>query len=433
MQKYKDKNILILGMGKSGQSMVHFFNKRGAFTQSFDDKVKDTNFEGLCPIYSKIKEVNFSEIDLIGASPGIAFSHPIYQQAREHGIPVLGEVEIGVRAIKNPCIGITGTNGKSTTTSLIAHLLNSVEIKARAVGNIGTPITSIVGELEEAEIVVIELSSYQIDQLKTSFLDVALLLNITPDHLDRYINMECYAKSKFNIQDYMKRGGTFFISEELIKDWGEYLHYEKTRVFNDPDDFNNTLLNDLIASQKMKIGPVEKKNYLAALCVCNHFYANTSEIIKGIKTFEGLPHRSEYVTAFNGLTFYNDSKATNIEAVIKAVTSFDKPLIMIMGGDDKNLDYSILKAYFLNKVKDICLIGQVKHKMADVFKDEFMVHICDSLEDAVKKAYEVSKQEDIVLLSPGTSSFDMFRNFESRGESFKEIVQQLEGEKNESP
>ena len=429
MQDYNGKKILILGMGKSGQSMAHFFDKRGATLQGFDDKAKDKNFEGICLIHNKIDAVNFNEIDLIGASPGIAFSHPIYQKAKEYGIPVLGEMEVGIRAIKNPCIGISGTNGKSTTTSLIAHMFCSLGLKAKAVGNIGIPITSIVDDLEEEEIVVIELSSYQIDQLKTPFLDVALLLNITPDHLDRYIHMECYAKSKFNIQHFIKRGGTFLLSEKLIKEWGEYLHYEKTQVYDDSDNPNESLLDDLSFKRGKKIGPIEKKNYLAALCVCNQFNVSSIDAIKSVNTFEGLPHRSEYVGTLKGLTFYNDSKATNIEAVIKAVSSFDKPLIMIMGGDDKGLDYSILKAYFLNKVKDICLIGQVKHKMADVFKCEFKVHICDSLKSAVKKAYEVSKPEDIILLSPGTSSFDMFKNFEHRGESFKEIVQQLEGEK----
>ena len=428
MQEYKDKKILILGMGKSGRSMAHFFHKREALLQGFDDKIKEENYEGFCFIHNQIEAINFHEIDLIAASPGISFSHPIYKLAKEHRIQVLGEMEIGVRAIQNPCIGITGTNGKSTTTSLLAHLFCSANLKAKAVGNIGIPITSIVDDLQEEEIVVIELSSYQIDQLKTPFLDLAIILNITPDHLDRYIHIESYAKSKFNIQHYIKKGGGFLISEELTQSWKEYLFYEKRRVFDDPNDANGRILDQMELFGR-KIGSIEKKNYQAALCACDYFHVNLKDAIKNLKTFKNLPHRFEYVTAFNGVTFYNDSKATNIEAVIKAVSSLDKSLIMIMGGDDKGLDYSTLKAYFLNKVKDICLIGQAKYKMADVFKDEFKVHLCDSLKSAVEKAYEVSKPEDTILLSPGTSSFDMFRNFEHRGECFKEMVQQLEGEK----
>lgn len=424
MNEYKNKNVLVLGMGKSGKSMAHFFHKRGAFVKGYDDKSKEDVFEDFCPIYHFITEVDISKFDILASSPGISFEHPLYKEAQDKNIKVIGEIEIGASSIKNRCIGITGTNGKSTTTSLIAHILNSANINAKAIGNIGVPITSIIDDLKD-EILVIELSSYQIDQLKTPFLEMAFILNITPDHLDRYKTMENYTVSKLRIKNLLNDKGFFYLSKQVLVHAEHELKNTSPYFFDQPREEFNLFLN--------KFGEIEKKNYLAAICACEHFGLTKEQIIKGCSTFKGLEHRFEYVCDLNGVSFYNDSKATNIESVICAVNSVERPLIMLMGGEDKGLDYSILKAYFLKKVKDICLIGHVKTIMAKAFEKDFNVHLCDTLEMAVRKAYSIAKRKDVILLSPGTSSFDMFHNFEHRGESFKQIVKQLEGEKNESP
>lgn len=423
MQKDKKKNILILGMGKSGQSLAHFFHQKEDQVFGFDDFAQENTYQNFCPIYNKIDQVDFSKIDCLATSPGIKETHPVYELAKKHHVPILGEIEVGARFIKNRCVGITGTNGKSTTTSLIAHLIQASGQKARAIGNIGIPITSIINELDPEEILVIELSSYQIDQLITPFLELGVILNISEDHLDRYKTLERYAHSKFNIQKFIKKEGAFIFQKELQERWGNEIYFDEKICYDQPSS-----LSDFFFKEYPHFGPIESQNYLAALTVCHRLGFDYEKVAMGIQSFKGLEHRLEYVMKRKGISFYNDSKATNIEAVIKAVTSFEKPLILIMGGDDKGLDYSCLKAYFLDKVKHICVIGKVKEKMAETFGADFDTHLFSSLEEATKKAYELAESGDAILLSPGSSSFDMFKNFEHRGKFFKEVVQQLEGE-----
>lgn len=428
MANHSSKHVLILGMGKSGRSMAHFFKKRGQSVISYDDVKKENDFDGFCPIFNNIQEIDFNQIELIAFSPGVSPEHPVFKKAKEYSISVRGETEIGVRELKNYCIGVTGTNGKSTVTSLTAHILNQAGVKARAVGNIGTPLTSIVDEVDSNEVLVIELSSYQIDGLESRFLDVGIILNITPDHLDRYHTLEAYAQSKWGIQKYFKEKGSLIVSKELKESWKCFSYHTHILTYDTTFDEHAKRLEKLYHKSYAYVGPFEKQNYSAAILVCSLFNLTDEQIYQGISTYKNLPHRCEYVKTIQDVHFYNDSKGTNIESVIKAITSFNQPLIMIMGGVDKALDYSNLLPYFFNKVKEICLIGQVKEKMAEVFKKEYPVHLCQTLEEAVKKAYQRSQAKDTVLLSPGTSSFDMFNNFEHRGEEFKRIVQQLEGE-----
>ena len=425
MKDYFGKKVLILGMGKSGISMARFLHQRGALCLAFDDNSKLEQYGDFCPIFSKIEDIDFNQLDAVVASPGVSPEHQVYKKALEKSLPIKGEVQLGLEAITNTCIAVTGTNGKSTLTSLISHVLNSSGLKARAVGNIGLPITSIVDKIEPHEVVVVELSSYQIDSLQSICLDLALLLNITPDHLERYGSMENYAKAKLSITNYIKKEGFLFTAKSLANQWRDYLSFKRIKFY----DGELKRLLKLLGKNDSEVGSFQEQNLSAVIAVLRFFNIAIRDIEEGLKSFTGLPHRCEYVETFDGTHFYNDSKATNIESVIKALTSFKKPIHLIMGGDDKNLDYSNLKPYFLDKVKEIYFIGQVKEKMAKVFEKEYSVNLCSSLEEATREAYKKSGTDEIVLLSPGTSSFGMFNSFEHRGDEFKRIVKHLEGEK----
>ena len=420
MDPYKNQRILILGMGRSGRSLLHFFSKRGAICSGFDDS--GVKSESSCPVYKSVRDVDFNKFDLIATSPGISPQHQVYQIAKEKSIRVKGEIQIGLESIENTKVAVTGTNGKSTVTALVSHLLNHAGKTARPVGNIGVPITSIVDRIDPAEIVVVELSSYQIDQLNSKCVDLALLLNISPDHLDRYGSLKAYADSKFSLKNYIKNSAPLITSRTLVNPWGA--HILNCEFFDQKfRDFQKAYgpLYDFIS-------PFEEQNYSAALAIVERFNLSTSEIREGLKTFKGLSHRCEYVRKVKGVDFYNDSKATNVESVMKAVSSFNAPIYLIMGGDDKELDYSPLKPYFLEKVKELHFIGQAKEKMAKVFEKDYSVSLYSSLDQAVRGAYKKSQTKEIVLLSPGTSSFDMFNSFEHRGDEFKRIVKQIEEE-----
>ncbi len=424
MSNFSKQLVLILGFGKSGKSLLQFFIAKGARVIIYDDKVLTDVDKDSYLFYHKIEDLPFNRIDLIACSPGVSPEHKVLLEAKKQGIPIRGEMQIGLDALKNKIIGITGTNGKSTLTSLIAHLLNHAKVPAKAVGNIGIPITSIEGQVSEEDILVVELSSYQIDTLEKRCIDFGLILNITPDHLTRYGTFLNYAQSKLRLQSLIKEKNRFFCSEQIIQDWPNEIDRSQVEFFDSYYDHYLKELGQITSS----ISPFEKQNISAAIAICKQFKLNAEQLHEGLKTFQGLPHRCEFVRTIHGVDFYNDSKATNIESMIKGLMDLNKPIHIIMGGEDKGLDYSRLKPYFFNKVTEIFFIGIAKEKMAKVFENDYDVFLCSSLEDAVRMAYQKSQKNEIVLLSPGTSSFDMFKNFEHRGEEFKRIVKQLAGE-----
>lgn len=404
MKTYTNQKVLVFGLGLSGRSAAKFLQKRGACVSGFDDKNReDAPFE----IYTDLEKLSLQSFDLIVYSPGIRKEHPLFKKAHALSIPLVGEIELAADALKGFVIGVTGTNGKSTTTALIAHLLNFAGRPALACGNIGKPLTEAIDELQD-KIAVIELSSYQIEDLSLSILDIGLFLNLTADHLDRYHTMENYAQAKFKMQKLMKPGGVFFYEKELEVLWSELIDLNLSRPFN---------TKDLDAHQ----------NVQGAYAVLKEMGISKETFLDGMKSFKGLEHRLEYVTEIKKRAFYNDSKATNIESVASALSSFNTPLILIMGGQDKGLDFSALLPYFKEKVKKVFVIGECKHKLKAAFSNAVDVHLCETLNEATHLAYKESLPGDTVLLSPCCSSFDQFKNFEERGRVFKTIVNQLEG------
>ena len=334
------KIIVIGGEGKSGRAVIDHF--RG------EEVTVDAWCEGA---------------DLVVASPGVPPSHPLYQRAREEGIEIVGEAELAFRTIKNPMIGVTGSNGKSTMVMRLVHSLQKGGKKARALGNIGVPLLSAV--LEEGEIVVAELSSFQLETMTTRALDVAMILNITPNHLDRHGTMEVYQNVKYRIKDLLKEGGIFVetIEEALAR-------------FGVP-------LND--------------------------------------EGFSPLPHRLEFVGEVRGVRCYNDSKATTVDAVLYGVRQIGNNVILLVGGRHKGGSFASWNEGFLGRVKQIILFGEAKELMAKELYS-IPVILVETLEEAMEKGLQVAKQGDTMLLSPGCASYDQFRDFEERGDRFREGV-----------
>ncbi len=330
---------------------------------------------------------------------------------------MIGEIELGFRYFKNPAIGITGTNGKTTVTLLIAHILNAAGKKAMALGNVGVPLTSFEGDSNE--ILVVELSSFQLETLKTKCLDAAVFLNLSPDHLDRYPSVKEYGKAKLSIVNVLKPNGIFFAGKKIPK---RYFNTSSPIFFDDVQDIKKS---SLLSYLNQKDARVNMQNALAAYRLCSLFGVSDATFLKALTTFQSPPHRLEYIGETKGISFYNDSKATNIESVLHAVKTLSGPLILIAGGVDKGYPYFPWKKAFRNKVKCIFAIGLAAKKIKEQLESDFKVIIADSLSDAVQQAYRCAEAKDQILLSPGCSSYDNFRNYEHRGEEFKNILKEI--------
>ncbi len=397
--------ILVIGLGISGKSAARFllFKKENVLAVDkkiiFDEELLDLKQNGL-DIKNENEEIDFFQIKMVVISPGISLNHFLVAKALNNNIEVIGEIELGFRYLKNRVVAITGTNGKTTTTTLISHVFNSANFKAKALGNIGTPLTSYLLNPDDDEIIILELSSFQLETLNSKKIDSAIILNITEDHLDRYESFSEYAKTKCNIKNLLKKDGKLFVTKELLSEFSEMLQTDNTIEIIEND------IND------------------AALKVCLDWKINSQIIHESFKNFKALKHRIELVGNINGISFYNDSKATNVYSVLYAIKKLEKDIILIVGGLDKGLSYTIWDKAFIGKVKHIFAIGQSAEKIRNELKN-FDVEILNSLELAVIKAKEIAKENDKIVLSPGCSSFDMFKNYEHRGEEFKRYVEKV--------
>lgn len=405
---------IVLGLGLSGRSAVRFLlaNEKNvvAIDDSLimDDELTSYQARGV-QFLSKIDTKLLAEAVCLVKSPGIPETHPVVSKAISLEVPVIGDVELVVRSLVNkPCVGVTGTNGKTTTSLLIGHLLQSVGKNFKVCGNVGVPITDVVLE-DEFDGVVIELSSYQLETLHSPFLDVAVILNITPDHLDRYPSFEEYQSAKLKIFSLLKDGGEGVAHKELesvVNDHVILYGGGLTLPKHDTEHFKG----------------YELDNIEAAFHVCRHFGFIDDQLSDALFTFKKPPHRIEFVGRASGVSYYNDSKGTNIDAVEKAVSAMDGSVILIAGGVDKGTSYLSWIKCFSNKVKKICAIGEAAPKIKMQLGEKLPIEIFDGLHQAVLDAVNVSEPGDNILLSPGCASFDMFRNYQHRGDEFKRIV-----------
>ncbi len=418
------KKTVVIGMGKSGKAAAVFLQRQGYDVVGVDSNVS-SGYPQTAPL---------DHVDLVVASPGVPHSDPTYAKALALGLPIIGEAELGLRELKQPCIGITGSNGKTTVTLLTEHALKKSGKKARAIGNVGTPFTEYALHPDPEEIIVAELSSYQLETLETKAFDAGIVLNITPNHLDRYASLEEYARAKLHLQNCLKENAPFYVYQDVQRDFG-FLLNASYLTFGSGKECD--LRTDKIAVQEGETiayflpiryrnwGIHESENALAAWMLCRNFGVTKEAFLHALESFQKPAHRIEFVTEIDKISFYDDSKGTSVDATLKAVASMPGEVVLIVGGMDKGGSYAPWKEKFQGKVRKVIALGQAATKIARELSDMMIVDIASSLEEAVVWAAEAAREGDSVLLSPGCSSLDMFRDYAHRGDEFKRFVHKL--------
>lgn len=435
--------IGILGIARSGLSA--------------GKKALELGYEVFVSEYKKLEECDVTAEDLQGldyefgghsdkilacqqiiVSPGIPQDIPIIKKLKENGNELISEIEFGYR-IKHPAtkiIAVTGSNGKSTTVSLIYHILNELGFKVALAGNIGIAFTSLPIEKYAYEYVILELSSFQLELVESFKADIAVLLNITPDHLNRYESFDAYSLAKFNIFKKQNENdiAIIFDTDNQINNFLALIPSKIKRFSLDNRSevhYEDNILKSSRLTIDMKKTSLKGKhnilNIMATMLVMESLSIKLDNqmLQTAFSTFKGLSHRLEYIDDVNGVTFVNDSKATNTDSVKYALSAFKQKVRIIMGGSDKGEDFSVLLEHLEIYAKKIYLIGQTKEKMLKQFADFSPLEAFENLEEAVRKAYDDAQNGDIVLLSPACASYDSFKNYEHRGQSFKDIVMRI--------
>jgi UDP-N-acetylmuramoylalanine--D-glutamate ligase len=439
----KDR-IVILGAGESGVGaalLAHangysvFVSDYGEIQATFKNELEEN---GISYEEKGHSEEKILAADLIIKSPGISDKAKIVEQAVAKGIEVISEIEFAYRFTRKTIIAITGSNGKTTTTLLIHHLLVAGGFKAELAGNIGSSLARHV-LAGKADIFVVELSSFQLDGMVDFKADIAVLLNITPDHLDRYdYDFEKYAQSKlsivnnmtaadllvYNLEDAELNNRQAILPEDLVLKTFSITKETDAYVSNGDLVFNTSAGQTTIPKEALPLrGEHNQMNLMAAITVAQAYEINRETIIGALSSFKNQPNRLEFITSINGVEFINDSKATNVEAVYYALGSYDKQIVWIAGGQDKGNDYAQIKSLVDERVKAMVCLGLDNTKLVEFFSDS-VDHVAETttVEEAAEIALSYAQSSDIVLLSPACASFDLFDNYAQRGEMFKEAV-----------
>ncbi len=444
----RNRKVLVVGLAKTGVAVARFLKKRGAHVTVTDLKNKDELGSyaeevlamGISLSLGAHETQHFMNSDLIVLSPGVPHTITPLDTAREAGIPVIGEIELASRHIAEPMVAVTGTNGKTTTTSLIGEMLKASGQKVFVGGNIGAPLIDYVETGMQADTIVVEISSFQLDTIEHFRPEVGLLLNITEDHLDRYDDFEHYVQSKgrlfenqestdvaiLNAQDKaVSRLEGHITSQRLYFNAQQTAHgavvRDKEMVCNLPGKAPAVFS---LAGFGLK-GAHNVENAAAASLAALVAGGDESGIQAALDTYEGLHHRMEFVKIIGGVHYYNDSKATNVDAVKRSLESFDANVILIMGGRDKGGSYTILEALIRERVKKLIAMGEAREKILKALGGLTRTEETGTLDEAVLLAHESATPGDIVLLSPGCSSFDQFTDYAERGETFVNAVEAL--------
>lgn len=446
------KKIAIIGAGESGTGAALlakakgydvFVSEFGTIKEKYKAELKEKGiaFEEGTHTIEKILSA-----ELVIKSPGVADKVEVIKVAKEKGIEIIDEIEFGFRYLKGKVIGITGTNGKTTTTLLTYHLMREAGLDVALAGNVGESLARKVAT-RDYEWYVIEISSYQLDGTTSFRPDIALLLNITPDHLDRYdYKFENYVNSKFRLLANMKREDQFIFYKEDPVLQGEVTNRQITpqckAISLEGDEssiafFDGTKMNFKIGEQTFSFsqsettlkGPHNLINTMAAVSAATLAGLSIDQVKAGLKTFKNAPHRLESVAKIKGVEFVNDSKATNVDSVIYALGSYSTPLIWIAGGVDKGNNYDLIIDQVKEKVKTLICLGTDNEKLKKYFTG-IVPHILEtqSVKELVRLALKAASNGDVVLLSPACASFDLFKNYEDRGNQFREAVLELENE-----
>jgi len=444
----KDKRVLVVGLGKSGVASALFLKAHGARVSVSDTKSGDELRNeipvlldhGITVETGGHGERTFRGQDLIVVSPGVPVDAPLLAQARAMGEAVIGEVELAAQFLPGPIVAITGSNGKTTTTTLAGEIMTAGGLPTLVGGNIGTPAISLAERAKPETVIVLEVSSFQLETIQTFRPKVAVVLNVTPDHLDRHRTFEAYVDAKARIFE-NQRGDDFAVLNEddptcvtmAARTPAQVFWFSRQKEVKQGAWVRegNILFRDARGQREiMQVSEIPLKgahnleNVLAAVSAGALMGCAPEKIRQAVRDFKAVEHRLEFVATIRGVDYYNDSKATNVDATIKALESFRANIHLILGGKDKGSDYTVLNDLLRQRVKRVYTIGAAAGKIESQIKGVEVVH-AETLENALRKANAIAEAGDVVLLAPACASFDQFKNYEQRGRVFKEIVRGL--------
>ena len=432
-------------MGQTGVATANFLSAKQAMVTVIDSRPQNELKKTIYSLNPKVRTF-FNRLkppessNLIVLSPGVDIHATFLESARKQGTEIISEIELASRFTQIPIIAVTGTNGKSTVTTLIGKILKQAGKKVAIGGNLGAPFIGLLDQ-EPVDYFVIEVSTFQLEGIKTFRPSIAVILNITPDHLDRHKTFERYVTLKGKISAFQTEEDILILNKDdknVLKQGenskAKKLFFSLLGEVSEGVYLKNNLITACFAQTKQNFFYVNElhpamqrqvENILATVAATSIASTTLGDIASVISDFKGLEHRIEWVRTVHGIDFVNDSKGTNVGSVNKSLRSFSQPIILIAGGKDKGGDFQPLKGIFKEKVKHLILIGETKNKLRQVLNGSFSYEDAESMKDAIERAVKKAQVGDVVLLSPGCASFDMFEDFAERGNRFKEIVNQL--------
>lgn len=438
---FKTQKFLVAGVSRSGVAAAEFLLRRGAEVYLFDDVkgVPEQNMEKLKELGAKIVDEAVDFCDVLVLSPGIPIDHPIPVSYKRQGKRILGECELAARILRAPAVAVTGTNGKTTTVSLLGEIAKCASINASVCGNIGTPFLTEAEKLSYDDLAIVEISSFQLETLRTFMPHIAVITNVTEDHLDRHYTMENYTflKEKLLKNSTESEFAVLNYDDPIVRSFAERTK-AKVVWFSLNEEVDGAFMSDRVLKfRDEEILPVDELclsgrhnilNALASIACAKILQLPTEAIRKGLTSFKGVKHRNEFVREVEGVKYVNDSKGTNVDATIKAIENCVGETVLLLGGKDKGYDYDKLFSYIKGSgVVHCVLYGENKMKLVkSAVKADFSeVTVCKDMELAFSLAVKIARKGQTVLFSPASASFDEFSGYEERGDKFVALVESL--------
>lgn len=438
--RYSNQNVAVLGAGLSGAAAALLLRSEGANVTVLDSAeekrllrstIDNLRAQGVRVICGSDADQNSDKYDFVVASPGIDPASRLGRNFWSRKMDIIGELELGSRSVETPVIAVTGTNGKTTTTEMLAQMLNQCGQKSIACGNIGKPLSEVAREKINYDVLTVEVSSFQLETIQTFHPSIALWLNFAPDHLDRYNSVGEYRAAKLRLFENQTSDDVAVINaNESLPElcarkitFSAYTNRADFRLSEGAIVFENQPV--LRLSQTKLRGSHNIENLMATIAAGHARGLSFEQMVPALCAYEPQPHRCEFVRQISGVDYINDSKATNLDAVEKALQAQTKPVVLIAGGKDKGFTYESLRALVKEKVRSTILIGEMAKQIARDWEGAVKSEFATSLADAVERAHATAKSGEVVLFSPGTSSFDMFKSYADRGDQFRALVQAL--------
>lgn len=443
---YSGKKAVVLGLGHSGQAAAHLLAEEGAAvtvceslsTEETRARASDLRSRGIDVLLGVDAETDPTTYDIAVLSPGIDPVVPLVRNVIAKNVPIIGELELAYEECSCPVVAITGTNGKTTTTELTTAMLQRCSVRTMSSGNIGLPFATAVRSSHELDVMILEVSSFQLETIRAFRPSVAVWLNLSPNHLDRYPGMKEYRAAKLRIFENQSPDDVAIVN--AVNDLPP-LAARKVTFSATQDDADFTLAGTTIYHKGAPVldmartalhGVHNAENLMAALAIGDALHIDLAELCEAVGSYTPPAHRCEFVRDLDGVRWVNDSKATNLDAMEKAIRSQDRPVVLIAGGKDKGFEFDAIASLVRERVRATVLIGEMKDRIAQSWSGVAST-LCQTLEEAVAVAQTRAAEGDVVLFSPGTSSFDMFRNYGERGQVFKTAVHQLHSQKQNTP